>query len=64
MAPNVEFFVDDLEDDWAFQTKFDLIYLRCMTGSFKDWPKFFRQAYEYDYPRFSSATVIDNIRLA
>jgi len=46
VQPNVEFFVDDLEDPWTFNNKFDLIYLRAMTGSFKDWPKLFRQAYE------------------
>ena len=45
-APNVEWLVDDLEEPWTYNTKFDFIYLRCMSGSIKDWPKLFRQAYE------------------
>lgn len=27
-------------------TPFDLIYLRMLTGSIKDWPKLFSQAYQ------------------
>ena len=36
----------DAEDTWLYQDKFDLIHARLMSGSFQDWPKFFRQAYE------------------
>jgi len=43
---NVEFFVDDVEEDWGFDEPFDFIYIRMMTGSIKDWPKLFRQSYE------------------
>ncbi|KAK1758892.1 S-adenosyl-L-methionine-dependent methyltransferase [Echria macrotheca] len=43
--PNVEFFVDDLEADWTFSEPFDLIYLRLLTGSIKDWPRLFSQAF-------------------
>jgi hypothetical protein len=43
---NVEFFVDDLELDWNYVTSFDLIYLRMMTGSIKNWPTLFNQAYQ------------------
>lgn len=43
---NVEFFVDDLELEWNYVRPFDLIYLRIMTGSIKDWPTLFRQAYQ------------------
>jgi len=45
--PNVEFFVDDLEDDWAYHTPFDMIYCRLLTGCIKDWPKLFAQSFEY-----------------
>ena len=43
---NVEFFVDDLELDWNYVTPFDLVYARYLTGSIKDWPRFFGQAYQ------------------
>lgn len=46
VPPNLKFIVDDAEDTWLYQDKFDLIHARLMSGSFQDWPKFFRQAYE------------------
>ncbi|KAK4132171.1 S-adenosyl-L-methionine-dependent methyltransferase [Trichocladium antarcticum] len=45
VPPNVEFFVDDLEEDWAFADDFDFIYARMLNGSIRDWPGFARQAY-------------------
>ncbi|KAK4041210.1 Phosphoethanolamine N-methyltransferase [Parachaetomium inaequale] len=47
---NVEFFVDDLELEWNYVTPFDLIYARYLTGSIKDWPRFYRQAYQHLQP--------------
>ena len=42
----MEFFVDDLEDTWTFENNpFDLVYMRMMSGSIKDWPKLIGQAY-------------------
>ena len=46
VPPNVIFLVDDVEDEWSFSSPFDFIYGRMLTGSLKDWPKFFRQSYE------------------
>lgn len=46
VPPNVEFEIDDLEEPWTFNKKFDFIYARMMTGSFSDWPRFFEQSYE------------------
>ena len=46
VPPNLKFIVDDAEDTWLYQNKFDLIHARLMSGSFADWPNFFRQAYE------------------
>ncbi|KAF7556940.1 hypothetical protein G7Z17_g985 [Cylindrodendrum hubeiense] len=46
VPPNVSFFVDDLEAEWTYTRPFDFIYMRAMTGSIRDWPKMFRQAYE------------------
>ncbi|RMJ16984.1 hypothetical protein CDV36_003334 [Fusarium kuroshium] len=46
VLPNVLFFVDDIEEEWTYTRPFDFIYLRAMTGSIRDWPKFFEQAYQ------------------
>jgi len=46
VPPNVHFFIDDLEDEWAFNTNFDFIFTRFMTGSIKDFPRYFKQCYE------------------
>jgi len=46
VPPNLKFIVDDAEDTWLYQNKFDLIHARLMSGSFADWPNFFRQAYD------------------
>ncbi|KAH6879483.1 S-adenosyl-L-methionine-dependent methyltransferase [Thelonectria olida] len=48
--PNVAFYVDDLEESWDFSTKFDFIFARFLTGSIRDWPKFFRQSFEFLNP--------------
>ncbi|KAJ3547835.1 hypothetical protein NM208_g1306 [Fusarium decemcellulare] len=44
VPPNVEFQVDDLEDEWTFTEPFDYIYTRFMTVSFANWPRFFDQS--------------------
>lgn len=46
VPPNVSFFVDDVEEDWTYNSPFDFIYLRAMTGSIHNWPKLFSQAYQ------------------
>jgi hypothetical protein len=46
VPPNVEFFIDDVESEWNFHTKFDLIYGRMLTGSIRDWPKLMAQAFD------------------
>ncbi|KAK7415022.1 hypothetical protein QQX98_006159 [Neonectria punicea] len=43
---NLSFQVDDLEDDWTFSYKFDLVFARMMTGSFGDWPRFMKQSFD------------------
>lgn len=47
VPPNCAFEVDDIEEDWTYKSKFDLIFLRMMTGSLSDWPRCFKQCYEY-----------------
>jgi hypothetical protein len=44
---NVQFEIDDLEEPWTFTFKFDYIHSMMMTGAFRDWPNFYRQAFEY-----------------
>ena len=43
--PNCKWEIDDLEQDWTYPQKFDLIHARMLTASFEDWPKFFRQSF-------------------
>lgn len=50
VPPNVEFFIDDLDQEWTFHTPFDFIYMRVMSGSVKDWPKWLAQAYKHLRP--------------
>jgi hypothetical protein len=48
VPPNLSFIIDDAEDPWAFNEKFDFIHGRMMVGSFSDVPRFFQQAYKHD----------------
>ncbi len=45
VPPNLTFEVDDAEADWTYERKFDFIHARMLTGSFKNWPRFFEQAF-------------------
>jgi ubiquinone/menaquinone biosynthesis C-methylase UbiE len=46
VPPNVRFEIDDIEDEWLYQDKFDFIFARYLVGAIKDWPRLLRQAYE------------------
>jgi len=46
VPPNVEFFIDDVEREWSYLTKFDLVYARMLTGSIRDWRQLMAQAFE------------------
>ncbi|RSL94409.1 hypothetical protein CDV31_014323 [Fusarium ambrosium] len=46
VPPNVNFYVDDLEDDWTFSSKFDFIFSRFMTGSIRNWSRYLKQCYD------------------
>ena len=50
LPPNLKFEVDDLEERWLYHQKFDYIHARDIGGSLKDWPKFFKQAFEFTAP--------------
>ncbi|KAF5962590.1 methyltransferase [Fusarium bulbicola] len=45
VPPNVEFQIDDVEEDWTFSEPFDYIYTRFMTVSLANWPRFFGQSF-------------------
>lgn len=43
---NVKFLVDDAEEQWAFNLKFDFVHVRVMLASIHDWPRLIRQGFE------------------
>ncbi|EEP81564.1 predicted protein [Uncinocarpus reesii 1704] len=43
---NLQFEVDDAEDDWQFSHLFDYIHIGTLAGSIADWPRLLRQAYD------------------
>jgi SAM-dependent methyltransferase len=48
---NVEFVVDDMEDEWGYERKpFDFIHARYLAGSIRDWPRLLKQAYRCTAP--------------
>lgn len=46
VPPNVKFYVDDVEKDWAEPDQYDYIHCRYMAGAIQDWPRLFRQIYD------------------
>lgn len=46
VPPNCRFEVDDAEDEWVFNHKFDYIHARFMCGSFSNFPEIFRSCLE------------------
>ncbi|KAK5114621.1 hypothetical protein LTR85_010198 [Meristemomyces frigidus] len=46
VPPNCKFLVDDVNSDWVFAEKYNLIHSRAMTPGVRDWSRYFRQAYD------------------
>lgn len=46
VPPNLRFIIDDAEDLWLFDHKFDYIHVRLCAGCFADPLKLIQQAYE------------------
>ena len=47
MPPNLEFIVDDVEDEWGYEHQpFDFIHARFLAGAIRDWPRLMKQAFE------------------
>ena len=52
VPPNCRFLVDDCEEDWTFEKdSFDMVHMRHLSQSIKDWPRLLAQAYEYVFAR-------------
>ena len=47
---NVKFEVDDVEEPWTFQEKFDFIHARYLAAAIVDWPKLVVQAFRNTKP--------------
>ena len=50
VPPNCSFEVDDLEKDWTWSKRFDLIVARAVTGCFRDSQGIVKKGYEYAVP--------------
>jgi SAM-dependent methyltransferase len=44
--PNVEFILDNIEDDWMENQPYGYIHCRYMAGSISDWPRLVRQCFQ------------------
>ncbi|KAI8722697.1 hypothetical protein NCS52_00414100 [Fusarium sp. LHS14.1] len=51
VPPNLSFQIDDAQLDWTFEPEsFDFIHVRYMQGAIDDWPKFYRQMFQFLKP--------------
>lgn len=50
VPPNVEFQIDDVEDDWTYVEPFDYIHSRMMTSAIANWKKYIERCFEYGLP--------------
>lgn len=46
IPPNVEFIVDDIEDEWVYPNDFDFVHLRVVGVTIRDNPKLRKNIYE------------------
>jgi trans-aconitate methyltransferase len=44
VPPNCRFLVEDVNADWLFAERFDLIHSRAMVAGIKGWPRYLAQA--------------------
>ncbi|MCJ1404190.1 hypothetical protein MMC11_007415 [Xylographa trunciseda] len=50
VPPNCSFIIDNAEEDWVYDKKFDFIHARMLVLGMHDWPRFFRQSWDYMKP--------------
>jgi hypothetical protein len=54
VAPNLQFFIDDIEDDWGYEDDpFDYVHARSLAGAILNWPRLIQQAYKYHFSALS-----------
>ncbi|KAF4969864.1 hypothetical protein FZEAL_10146 [Fusarium zealandicum] len=46
VPPNVEFLIDDLDEEWNFSEPFDYIHSRMMNFSIEDWHEYLRKIFQ------------------
>lgn len=51
IPPNLQFLVDDLDDEWDFTEKFQYIHCRMMNSAIRSWPSFLRQCFNNSVPK-------------
>ena len=49
VAPNVEFIIEDAEDEWI-GAPYDYIHIRTLMGAIKDWPRLLTNAFNHLNP--------------
>ena len=51
VPPNVRFEVDDASKSWTFQENhFDYVHIRWLTGTIRDWPALYKEAFRCTKP--------------
>ncbi|MCJ1396547.1 hypothetical protein MMC18_009438 [Xylographa bjoerkii] len=50
VPPNCSFIIDNIEEDWVYDQKFDFVHARMLVLGIHDWPRFFRQSWDYMKP--------------
>jgi hypothetical protein len=45
-SPNLKFYIDDIEDEWVFESKFDYIHSRMMSVALGNWGRYLHKCYE------------------
>lgn len=46
VPPNVQFEVDDIEEDWLYKSPFDFIHARFLALAVRNWPRLFQQTFK------------------
>ncbi|KAJ4328957.1 hypothetical protein N0V84_000528 [Fusarium piperis] len=46
VPPNVQFIIDDIDEDWTYSKPFDYIHSRMMNFSVQNWPVYLQKIYD------------------
>ncbi|KAI9829801.1 MAG: hypothetical protein M1826_005378 [Phylliscum demangeonii] len=50
VPPNVRFIVDDMEDEWTYDSPFDYIHCRYLAVAIANWPQLLRRTFQHLTP--------------